>query len=264
MLKRHLIIVVVAVVCVFIFLNLPSRFSSGVRVAVVQAVSPLVKIERAFFDFFANVRGVWDTRRSLKRENLLLKKKVKSLSSELFSLRALKNENERFRRLLAFKNSSAYALMPAQIIGRDTIHWYSSVIIDKGLADGVSPGMAVLCEEGLVGRVIEAGASTSKILLIVDRRSRVGGMIERTREMGIVEGTSFNTCRLDYMPRQSQARPGDEVITSGLGEIYPKGLHIGKIAKVNEDEYGFYKYADVLPGVDFAKLEEVLVLVQER
>jgi rod shape-determining protein MreC len=210
------------------------------------------------------LRGSWASLQNLKEENLSLQEKVRKLSRERLSFRDLKRENRRLRRLLGFKDASSNKLLPAQVIGRDTMHWYSSIIIDKGLRDGVAPGMVVVSEEGVIGKVIEVTPSISKVLLVVDKQSRIGGIVQRTRGMGIIEGTSFNTCRLNYLSRQSEAQAGDKVLTSGLGGVYPKGLYIGEIIKVHEGEYGLYKYADILPGVDFAKLEEVLVLVEKR
>ncbi|MCX6356427.1 MAG: rod shape-determining protein MreC, partial [Candidatus Aureabacteria bacterium] len=94
--------------------------------------------------------------------------------------------------------------------------------------------------------------------------SRIGGVVERTGEVGVVEGTSFSTCRLNYLPRQTAAQPGDRVLSSGMGGVYPRGLVIGSCMNIYEGEYGFYRSADVAPGADFARLREVFVLVRPR
>lgn len=263
MFKQRIALVVVAVLIVFIFLAIPTRFSSSWRSALMQLCSPLVKLENGIIGSLSAVKKAWVTRRRLARENVILKNRVKEIEHENLALCDLKQENERLLRLINFSASSARRLIPAQVIGRDTLHWYSSVIINRGLGDGIAPDMAVVSEGGVVGKVIEAGPSVSKVLLIVDKRSRVGGIIQRTREMGVVKGTSFNTCNLDYLPRQAEARSGDRVLTSGLGGVYPKGLYIGEVARIYEGEHGLFRYADVLPGVNFAAIEEVHVMSEQ-
>lgn len=260
--RQRIAIIVVAILLVIFFLASPARLSSSWRIGLMQLSSPLVKLEHGVTRLFSSMGNALATRRRLALENDALRKRVKELERENMLLRDVKSENERLRRLLDFTNSRGKELIPARIIGRDTRSWYSSIIIDRGSGNGVTSGMPVVSEAGVVGKVIEAAPTVSKVLLIVDKRSRVGGIIKRTREMGLVEGTSFNTCRLNFLPRRTDARPGDRVLTSGLGGVYPKGLYIGEIERVYEGEYGLYKYADLSPGVNFATIEEVHVMIE--
>lgn len=258
---RKVIVVVVAAGMIVLSLSLPLEVSSFARAALMRALSPLVKSEHYLIGGLRLLKVRWCSRSSLKEENIALRWRVRELSREVAGLRDIKNENQRLRRILNFKQSSQYALLPAQVIGRDARHWYSSVVIDRGTRDGVRPDMAVIGDDGVVGKVVESAPEASTVLLIVDKRSRIGGIVERTRENGVLEGTSFNTCRLSYLPRRAKARAGDRVLTSGLGGVYPKGLYIGECTGVYEGEGGLYTSADVSPGVNFSALEEVLVLV---
>lgn len=261
MVSRNVVWVVVAGVLIVLSLTIPYSVSSRSRVVLMRAFSPLIKLEYSLISSVRLLGGVWYSRGRLKEENIALRWKVKELSREDAELRDLKSENRRLHRLLNFKESSSHTMLPAQIIGRDPLHWYSSVVIDRGTRDGVRPDMAVICDEGVVGKVVESAPEVSTVLLIVDKRSRIGGIVERTRENGVLEGTSFNTCKLSYLPRRAEVRAGDRVLTSGLGGIYPKGLYVGGCIGVYAGEYGLYTCADISPGVNFSTLEEVLVLI---
>jgi len=227
-----------------------------------QAFSPILAFERLALRIPSAAVSAWSTRRGLAAENEMLREKVAEMSRDMIALRVLKDENSRLRALLDFKESASQALLPAQVIGRDTQQWNSSVIIDKGGRDGVRNNMAVISDRGLVGKIIECAPSTSRVLLILSAQSRLGGIVERTREMGVVEGTSYTACRLIYLPRQTSTARGDRVLTSGMGGVYPKGLMIGVCAGIYEDGNGLYSCADLAPATDFARLEEVFVLMQ--
>jgi len=261
MVSRNVIGVAVAGVIIILSLSLPSQVSSRARGVLMRAFSPLIRMEHSLASGVRLLRVGWYSRGRLKEENIALRWRAKELSREVAGLRDVKSENQRLRRLLNFKESSSHTLLPAQVIGRDARHWYRSVVIDRGTRDGVRPDMAVIGDEGVVGKVVESAPELSTVVLIVDKQSRIGGIVERTRENGVVEGTSFNTCRLSYLPRRAEVRAGDRVLTSGLGGIYPKGLYVGECAGVYEGEYGLYTCADISPGVNFSALEEVLVLI---
>ncbi|MEJ2746253.1 MAG: rod shape-determining protein MreC [bacterium] len=263
MVGRKVIWLAVAGAIIILSLSLPLEISSRARAALMRAFSPIVRAEHYMVGRLRLLKVQWHSRRRLSEENIALRWRVRELSREVAELRDTKNENQRLRRILNFKMSSQYELLPAQVIGRDTRNWYSSVVIDRGTLDGVRADMAVIGDDGVVGKVIESAPEVSTVLLIADKRSRIGGIVERTRENGVVEGTSFNTCRLSYLPRRAKARAGDKVLTSGVGGIYPKGLYIGECAGVYEGEGGLYTSADILPGVNVGTLEEVLVIVGE-
>jgi rod shape-determining protein MreC len=116
---------------------------------------------------------------------------------------------------------------------------------------------------GVVGRIVAVSPNYSKVLLIIDQNSSVDCLIQTTRERGMFKGFSAEVCRLDYVTKSSKARPGDTVVTSGLGGIFPKGLPVGEIISVKKNSGSLFKDIDVRPLVDFSKLEEVLVVIGE-
>ncbi|MDD5557120.1 MAG: rod shape-determining protein MreC [bacterium] len=260
MARRRILWIAAAAALVLALLSMPERAAGPARAGLLRSLSPVVRFGHGVIAGASGMRGLWASRARLADENDLLRKRVKALTMENLSLLQLRSENRRLRRLLDFRDAAPRRMLPAQVVGRDTRQWYGSILIDRGSDDGVRPDMAVVSEDGLVGKVIEALPGVSRVLLLVDRTSRVGGVVERTRETGVVEGTSFNTCRLTYLPRRTEARPGDRVLSSGMGGVYPKGLYVGEVTGVHEGEYGLFSYADLSTGVNFSMLEEVLVV----
>jgi len=191
----------------------------------------------------------------LVRENRQLREKIARLKS-------YERENEEFRKLLDFRRQRGMSGRGtgAQVIGRNVTNWYRTVIIDKGSEHAITEGMIVVSYEGLVGKVISVGPVSSRVMLILDDRSSISGMVERTGEQGIVEGQLTNVLRMKYLPGKADARKGDVVRSSGYGGIYPEGLLIGEIKSVYSDEYGLTVSAEVVPAVRFSRLENVLVM----
>ena len=199
----------------------------------------------------------------LPRENERLREKVSKLQAEVSQARQLENEVAELRRLLRFRkklgssNRLARAL-GAEVIGRDSTSWYQTVLIDRGTAHGVRKNDPVLTYEGLVGRVFRASRSSSQVMLILDDQSGVGGLVERTRAVGVVLGGGRDLCEMAYLSPRADVRENDSVISSGLGGVYPKGLPIGRIVSVSRE--GYVQSAVLEPWVEFSRLEKVLVL----
>jgi rod shape-determining protein MreC len=122
--------------------------------------------------------------------------------------------------------------------------------------------MAVMSTRGLVGRVVEAGRYSSKVLLITDPALKVGVMIRRNRQGGVMVGRPGGRCKVIYISLDSDARIGDKVITTGFGSVFPKGILIGDIESMGRDEGRLYKYAIVRPSQDLSRLEEVLCIIK--
>lgn len=188
--------------------------------------------------------------RQIKLENQVLKEE----QAELYRLRSMLNFKE--------QNILTYDLTGARIIGRSPSNWYNTMIIDKGTRDGIKQNMPVISPYGLVGRVSSVNDNSSQVFLITDREVAVGVLLQETRETnGIVEGLGDNSIlRMRNIPYYSKVQKGDQVITSGLSEYYPKGIVIGKITKVSREPNGLLLSAAVAPAVDFNKLEEVFVI----
>ncbi|MCD6093261.1 MAG: rod shape-determining protein MreC [Candidatus Omnitrophica bacterium] len=195
---------------------------------------------------------------SLAEENRQLKQKIKELNQRIVELEEAMQENKRLRGLLSFRKEG-YTNIPAQVIGESSDSWRKVVIIDKGKRDGIRKDMAVVGKEGLIGRVVEVGLRSSRVMLIIDFNFKVAALVQRTRDQGIVQG-NICSCVMRYIDKDSDVAKGDIVISSGRGGIYPKGLVIGKVDELNEDINRLYLKARILPAVNFHRLEEVLCL----
>jgi rod shape-determining protein MreC len=137
------------------------------------------------------------------------------------------------------------------------------VVIDKGSVDGVMEGMPVVVAEGVVGRVIRSAPHDSRVLLLTDASSAVASLVQRNRTRGVVRGQG-DILTLDFALRQKDIEVGDRIVTSGTGGVFPKGLVIGEVTRTAREQYGLFQTVTVSSAVDFARLEEVLVLVKEN
>lgn len=197
---------------------------------------------------------------AFREENRILRERLNLLNRRLNELKAVYDENERLKSFIGFKKTIPYYTVPAQVIGRDPTNWSNSVIINKGAADGVRQNRAVLSTKGLVGRVLEVGRRSSKVLLISDPNSKVGVVIQKNRQGGILIGRTDGKCKMIYISLDSDIAAGDKVITAGFGEIFPKDILVGEVARIDKEPGRLYKYAIVKPVEDLSRLEEVLCI----
>ncbi|MBE0616564.1 MAG: rod shape-determining protein MreC, partial [Proteobacteria bacterium] len=133
--------------------------------------------------------------------------------------------------------------------------------LDKGTADGVAPDSPVVTPGGVVGRVFEVSASASRVLLLTDANSAVDAIVQRTRAQVLVEGRLWPSCRVLHLARGDEAAPGDRVVTSGLGGVFPKGLLLGEITEVQIQPGQVFHTAELLPSADLSRMEEVFVIL---
>lgn len=216
------------------------------------------------------INGVSDTFGSVltigrvKDENKDLNKKVAALEADNSRLKEYEYQNLRLRELLQFRDTAGteYETVSASVVARNASNWFRTVTVNRGERDGIRKNMAVVTDRGLVGHVINVSATSAEVLLIIDNSSAVGGLVQVTRTPGVVEGTADNSgyLRMMYLPKEAPVREKQDVISSGLGGIFPKGLPIGRITQVEIEANGLVKYAIIRPFVDFNRLEEVLII----
>jgi rod shape-determining protein MreC len=211
------------------------------------------KIERFWAPLFAA--------RKMRGENEELHQKIRDLEGELRGYKEAAAQNKILLELLEYKSNVSYEMVLARIIARDPHNWFHTILLDKGNRDGILPNMPVVNSRGVVGKTVEVTPHTSRVLLLLDGRSGIGAMVEETRNLGVVEGEG-NFCLLKYLPRRAGVKEGNAVISSGLGGIFPKGLAIGEISKIERRISGLFQYVEVAPYVDFAKLEEVFIITK--
>ena len=209
------------------------------------------------------VRDVWEGYLALHEVyegNERLKEEVQQLRRENSELRERAASSERLAELLAFKETVPFQTVAAQVIGRDASNWYRGLVVNKGERDGLTPEMGVVTPAGVVGRVVKTTEATAMVLLATDPHNAVTGLVQRTRDEGIIEGAPQGRFRMKYLPLLSSIQVGDRVVTSGLTGGFPKGIAIGAITRVDKIEGELFQSAEIIPEVDFSRLEEVLVI----
>lgn len=201
----------------------------------------------------------------LQQENQSLKDENSKLQEKLRELEILKSENNTLKEYVNLKNQySEYTTVPAYVIERSISNYEKIIVINVGSEDGIEANMPVISESGLVGYVISVTKDTAKVQTIIDTSSNVSANISNIQDSVILKGTLNNTeiVRATYIPADSTILQGDQVVTSGLGEIYPKGILIGTVKSVVNTKNEADRYAEIEVSTDFSKLETVLVITE--
>lgn len=235
-----------------------------------SAINPLQKVVysisdkvKGTLDFFLNFSTVKGENKELTKENIELKNK-------LLEYDKLKEENDRLREVLNFKNSKDnYDYIGTEIIGYSGESFSEGYIIDKGENDGLKKDMVVISDKGLVGQVTSTGSNWAIVQSLLNENIAVSVMVNSTRETtGILKGyvtrTNNGLTKVTNLPLDSEVKEGDVILTSGLGQIYPKEIRVGEVISVESDEIKVMKTAIVKPYVDFNKLEELFVIIPKE
>ena len=197
---------------------------------------------------------------NVEEENHRLRQEIDWLRGQNSQLREAAAATQRLSALLQFKEQALPTMIAAQVIGRDSSNRYKSVILNKGDSDGIQKDMGVITPSGVVGRVVKTTGATSVVLLVTDPNNAIAGLIQRTRDEGIVEGTPQGRAKLKYIPMLSAVKEGDHVVTSGLVGGFPRGIAIGTITGIEREEGALFQTADLSPDVDVNHVEEVLII----
>jgi rod shape-determining protein MreC len=211
--------------------------------------------------------GVWSTYREWKNvraENRHLRDEAQRLRVEALRVTETVEENHRLRRLLALKAAMPLTTLSGEIIAREWGGWVRSLTVNRGRADHVSRLTAVIAPDGLIGRVVDVRPGASIVQVLTDPASTVGAHVVRTRTQGIVEGEARGTMRFKYMARDgSNIQVGDLVVSSGGGGLFPRGIPVGRVRAIDDRGSALFHYAQLAPAVDFARIDEVLLIVGE-
>ena len=260
-----LVLAAVAVAVSFLVL----RSSNGISVFENVVGTVFRPIESAFSSAAGGVKNFfsnWRNYDKLQREYETLEMTNEELSLKLSGVEETEQENARLKVLLDAQDAYE-ALDPiyAKVIARDPGQWFDTFTINRGTTHGVTEGMSVVTGAGLVGYVYEAGLTYAKVLTIIDTRSAVAVLVQRTRDNGVMRGevteaSDSAECYTYYLPNVNNIMPGDVIVTSGTDSLYPKGLTIGEVIAVSQETSSDGSYVIVSPYVDFRHVEEVLVL----
>jgi len=265
-----IMLAVIAVLAILIAVTYDRVQVTFIEDAVNSVLSPIqsfsVKASNSIIDFFERVFSSTD----LDKENEQLKVQLAQYEIIENELNTLREENERLKGLLNYTDiTQNYTYVTARVIGKSQGVWFSEFTVNAGRNDGVIENQAVVNSKGLVGRVSSVSANTCKVTSIIDSTSDVSVMVERTRDYGFARGIlnvdKNEKLELYYLPSGYDLVPGDNILTSGIGGIFPKGIAIGTVTEVsraNEDTED--RNAIIQPAVDFLRLEEVMIVNMEE
>jgi rod shape-determining protein MreC len=239
--------------------SLLERLAFSLFTPLQAGVASLLRSVSSAWRGYADLRGVHE-------QNQRLGERVRILETLLMEKQHQAREAERLRELLELRQLLPFKTVVAEVVTRDNLPWYRTLLVNKGALDGVRLEAPVISPTGVVGRVIERGPRAAKVQVILDQQSGAGVLIERSRVTGVVEGqvgsadAAATDLAMKYVPDLSDVAVGDVVVTSGLDRIYPKGLVVGRVRFVGPGS-GLFKEVLVSPSARFGSLEEVLILV---
>ena len=201
------------------------------------------------------------TRMALRDEdNTLLRKRVDELLLERAKYQEAVLENKRLKELLKLIENRQEYIAAARVLSRGIDQWAHTLVLDKGQNDGVSKDMSAVTPKGLAGKIFNATGSYSKLLLLTDINFSAAVRLQESRKEGVISGAGARRAILKYIPYEDEIKVGDIVITSGLDQLFPPGIPVGFISKIDKQGTGHFQYIEVTPYVDDSKLEEVLII----
>jgi rod shape-determining protein MreC len=198
-----------------------------------------------------------------EEENTKLKTEISRMLAEEQEWREAVLENRRLRELLSLKEKERRYVTTARVIARNMEQWSNTVVLDKGLSDGVEKDMIAVTNTGLAGKISGVSRSYSYLLFLSDINFSAAARLQQSRIEGIISGTGFRRCQLKYVPYEEEVKKGDIVITSGLDLLFPPGIPIGYVSNVNKKDIGMFQDIEVIPFTDDAKIEFVSIIRRE-
>ena len=224
-------------------------------------------IQAGTANFSAGLRSIYHDYLNLvqvRQENERLIAELARVKAQQARMAELEAENRHLAELLELRDVLGADAIAANVIGSDATGISHTLILGQGSASGLRPGMAVLSNQGVVGRIIETSPHASRVLLIDDHNSALDGFDQRSRARGIVAGMVDDGVIMKYMDRSQDIKARDTIVTSGLDGIFPRGLLVGTVSAVHREGPGLFLVVQLAPAVSFRELEQVLVVRQQR
>lgn len=243
---------------------------AAVQGVVLDAVAPIQELVTTSYQDVAGTGRSVATVDQLVQENARLRAENDRLARDAVNAPELQRQNDELRQLLGLRQggAAAWQWLPGRVISFDASNLVRSVTVDVGSGEGLVLGMTVMTPRGLVGKIVKIGRNAVQVLLITDPSSSANAMIQRTRAGGVVYGqrgpVGTSSLVMRFIPQGEEIKPGDRVITSGLGGIFPAGIAIGQVSQVRQRDTDMFQEATIEPSVEFGRLEDVLVIVNHQ
>jgi rod shape-determining protein MreC len=228
----------------------------------IEIAAPIQKLIRRPVDILGETWTDYIALVDLRRQNETLRTRVAALEEENLQFREALVASGNLERIVQMREHFEVPLLPSEVVGQDVFPWFRSILLDRGRSHEVLSGMPVVSDHGVVGLVTATSPHASRAMMLLDRQSAVDAIVQRSRARGIVRGIGAGELEFVFMVRGDDVQPGDVVITSGVGGVYPKGLRIGTVKGMQTEEKRLLHTASVHPSVDFGRLEQVFIMLQ--
>lgn len=235
------------------------------RVAIQATLAPFSEIQSKCVSYVSETWKHYFWLSSVAKDNEKLASEISLLKKENAELKEVNTEAQSLRDLLHYKENNQQTAVLATVIARSPSNWSKTIVLNRGEGDGLKIGSAVIDADAVVGQVISLTQDTAEVLLLTDYLSSIDALLQDSRISGIVEGRGVKMLNMNYVIKFKDylVQPGETVVTSGLDGVFPKGIVIGVVEKVNPDATGLFQQISLKPRVDLLRLEHVLVLTTE-
>lgn len=227
--------------------------------AISAVLAPIDSAAHSVSNGLGGVAGIFRSRSKVFEQNKQFSQQIRELTMENARLRELAHENASLRQALKLDKTQPIKSVTAEIVSRKESSWFYTATVNRGAKAGVQRGGAVYNHIGLVGQVMEVNPLSSQIVSLCDPSSAVGGVVQRSRSSGVVQGQGADYLVLAYLPKDADVKIGDVVVSSGIGRVIPKGLPIGRVIKVVTNSVAGTTSALLEPSVSFDQVEQVFI-----
>ncbi len=239
----------------------PGSEQSILRTWIVTVFAPVVSVVGGALSSIKGGIASYTDVRGAREENIELRDRVQQLTDEVNAMRERAAEYDLLRTQLALPSRASYPRLSANVIARDASRWFRRLTIDRGALDGVKLSMPVATAGGIVGRVVSVGPNWSMVQVITDKQAGVGAMLQTSRAMGEVRGLDNGRCEMKNISSSENVQEGESIVTTGLDRIYPKGLLVGVVERVEDDPNAPWHRLIIEPAAPVDRVEHVLVLL---
>jgi rod shape-determining protein MreC len=240
----------------------PGDLAARPESAFLEVISPVTAAFTHLSDGASSIVRDYVDLLHVRDENAHLRNELARVKSDQARLAELEVENKHLGELLDLKDALGTSAVAANVIGSDAGGISRTLILASGTDEGLRPGLAVISNQGVVGKIIAVSPHASRVLLINDHNSALDGFDQRTRARGIVAGLVDDGVILKYADRSQDIKVGDTIVTSGLDGIFPRGLLVGTIESVRREGPGLFLGVKITPAVTFRQLEQVMILTE--
>jgi rod shape-determining protein MreC len=255
---------VLLILALFLFGSTVGGQFGVVQQIILQGVGPvqngMTRVLRSLHVFSDDYLALWN----IRDDNKQLRLEIANYQQQLDQYREAYARNRYLENELAFKKEENFPSLTARVVGKDPSFWFQTLIVDRGKSDGVIPGMIARISQGVVGQVVQVSDNYSKILLSNAPSSAIDAMIQKNRVRGILKGAADKGYVLHYVLKNSDVAVGDQVVTAGIGGVFPSGIPLGTVSAVRSKMRGMFQEIEVAPVVDFGQLEIVFIDLSEK